>query len=64
MKHNITLAEISNKVTDLSVKKVVKRLAKYALAWMVFEAVVGSAVGLYFGVMYPEQVLAYVESLK
>ena len=57
---NTTIGEIVTFVTNRASKKLLKRLGKYALAWMIFEAVVGGAVGRYFGVMYSEQALSYV----
>ena len=56
---NITIGEIVEHVTVSATKKLLKKLGKYALAFMIFEAVVG----VYIGVTYSEKVLAYVELL-
>ncbi len=56
MKGNITLRELSDKVVSMSWK----RIAKYAAILYVVQMLVGSSVGVYLGIMYPEEIMSYI----
>ncbi len=60
MQTNITLRELSDKVVSLSWR----RIAKYAAILYIGQALVGASVGIYVGVMYPEEVISYIGSMK
>lgn len=55
-RHNCTLGEMVDWVTSQSIKRVLK----YAAILYVVQAVAGAVVGIYVGVVYPQEVIAFV----